>query len=176
MKPSHVASLPRSGRWWLPLVSNSGELTGSAPTRGAALWSAILDTSLVPTALAGSGMLFGEAEDRPSMKDEALLATVDPAQIPGPGRLTIRDGRPEWTDSSLVFAHAVTAEVPILVTCEGIGRTVPVGSEEAYLQPGDRALGPWALNPRSRNQIVMSFLSSFIDSTTSYVACSIPRK
>jgi hypothetical protein len=121
-------------------------------------------------------MLFGEAEDRSSMKDEALLATVDPAQIPGLARLTIRDGRPEWTVSSLVFAYAVTAEVPILVTCEGIGRTVPVGSEEAYLQPGDRALGPWALNPRSRNQIVMSFLSSFIDSTTSYVACSIPRK
>lgn len=70
---------------------------------------------------------------------EVLITTVDPAQILGLARLTIRDGVPEWTDSSLVVADAVTPDVPILVTCEGVGRTVSVGSEEAYLQPGDRA-------------------------------------
>jgi hypothetical protein len=84
---------------------------------------------------------------------EALLATVDPAQIPGLAWLTIRDGVPEWTASSLVVADAVTADVPILVTCEGRGCTVTVGGEEGYVQPGGRAfmetrIGPSALKTK----------------------------
>lgn len=80
---------------------------------------------------------------------------MDPAQIPGLGRLTIRDGVPEWPDSSLVVADVVTADVPILVTCEGIGRTVSVGGEEANLRPGDRAFMEAAISPSALTTILI---------------------
>lgn len=81
---------------------------------------------------------------------EALLRVVDPAEIPGLARVSIRNGVPAWTPGDFIVADGVTADVPILVTCEGVGRTVSVGGEEGYLQPGGRALmeapiGPGAL-------------------------------
>jgi hypothetical protein len=86
---------------------------------------------------------------------EALLAAVDPAQIPSLARVSIRDGIAEWTAGSQDVPAGVTADVPILVTCEGPGCTVWVGGEEADLQPGSRAfmeapIGPHTLTARIR--------------------------
>ena len=91
---------------------------------------------------------------------DALLDMVDPAQIPGLAQLTITDGIPEWTASSLVVADGATADVPILVTCEGLGRTVFVGGEEGYLQPGGRAFMEASIGPDSLTTTIL------IDSST----------